>query len=67
MVLIIHLRPFKGDPGELRPLPIMDDQGEETYEVERVVERVVGERKRRVKGKAHTEYLVQWKGYTADE
>src|SRR5438034_1183704 len=55
VVSIIHLRPFKGDPGELRPLPVLDDQGLETYEVERIV----GERKRRVKGKIQAEYLVQ--------
>ena len=63
VVLIIHLWPFEGDPGELRPLPILDDQGLKTYEVERIV----GERKRRGKGKIQMEYLVQWKGYTADE
>ena len=59
VISIVHIRPFKGDPGELRPLPVLDEQDEETYEVERIV----GERKWKAKGKIQ----VQWKGYTADE
>jgi hypothetical protein len=59
VVSIVHLRPYNGGPGSLKPLPILDSEGQDIYEVEKVV----GERTRQGK----KEYLVQWKGYTADE
>jgi hypothetical protein len=42
-----------------RPLPELLDSGEQAWEVERVV----GKRIRRVRGRNTTEYCVLWKGF----
>jgi hypothetical protein len=57
---IIHLRRFHGKGDNVRPLPILaDEDGHLEYEVERID----GERKTG----GSTEFLVKWKGYSADE
>lgn len=42
-----------------RPLPVLIDDNEEAWEVERIVDK----RTRRVRGRNITEYCVLWKGY----
>ena len=50
--------PVRPDPVP-RPLPELLDSGEQAWEVERVV----GKRTRRVRGRNRTEYCVLWKGF----
>ena len=50
---------FPGREQNLAPSPPVIQQGEEMWEVEKIVKKRV----KKVKGKSVTEYLVLWKGY----
>ena len=63
VVSIAHLRKFGKDTGDIRPLPIHVESGDNGIIPEWEVESIKGERIK--KGKK--EYLVKWKGYSNDE
>ncbi|MGH2638194.1 MAG: hypothetical protein ACRDF4_02750, partial [Rhabdochlamydiaceae bacterium] len=46
-----------------RPAPVVDDQDGQFYEIEKVI----GKRKKRKGKRSMMQYLVQWRGYPADE
>jgi hypothetical protein len=59
VISIIHLRKFRGDGSDIRPLPISEEDEEKVYEVEKIVGKWI----RKIKA----EFLVKWKGYPDDE
>ena len=60
VISIIHLKKYRNDTGDVRPLPI-EQEGTPEWEVEHIEdERVVGPKRTK-------EYLVKWAGYGDDE
>ena len=67
---VSRLRPYKDGSAEFshraedqRPLPEVMPDGEEEYEVDRIV----AERTRSIRGRSRLEYLVHWVGYPQHE